>query len=90
MNRSQRNKLIRRDFNIKIVNLIIDFIKKGRKPSKRFKSDMKSKKFNLKFKKKPSKKNIIQKIFEYNFTIKEKIFKKLSKLFIYTINTNIL
>ena len=90
MNRSQRNKLVRYDYNIKIVNLVIDFIKGRRKSSKMFKSDMKSKKFNSKFKKKLSKKNIIQKIFEYNSAIKKKAFKEPSKLFIYTININVL
>ena len=69
---------------------MIDSIKKERKSSKIFKSDTKLKKFSSKFKKKFSKKNIIQKIFEYNFTIKEKTFKEPSKLFIYTININIL
>ena len=69
---------------------MIDFIKKKRKSSKMFKSNMKLKKFNSKFKKKLSKKNIIQKIFEYNPAIKKKTFKKPSKLFIYTININIL
>ena len=59
MNRSQRNKLVRRDYNIKIINFVTDFIKEKRKPPKMFKSDTKSKKFNLKFKKKLSKKNII-------------------------------
>ena len=90
MNHFQRNKLVRRDYNIKIVNFVIDFIKGGRKPSKMFKFNTKSKKSNSKFKKKFSKKNIIQKIFEYNSTIKKKIFKKSLKHFIYTINTNIL
>ena len=51
---------------------------------------MKLKKFNSKFKKKLSKKNIIQKIFEYNSAIKEKTFKESSKFFIYTINTSVL
>ena len=90
MNRPQRNKLVRHNYNIKIANLVIDFIKERRKSLKMFKFNTKSKKFNSKFKKKLLKKNIIQKIFEYNSAIKEKIFKKSSKLFIYTINTNIL
>ena len=90
MNRSQRNKFVRRDYNIKVADLAIDSIKGGRKSSKMFKSDTKSKKFNSKFKKKPSKKNIIQKIFEYNSAIKEKTFKEPSKFFIYMINTSIL
>ena len=90
MDRPQRNKPVRRDYNTKIADLIADFIKKGRKSSKMFKSDTKSKKSNSKSKKKPSKKNIIQKILEYSSTIKKKVFKKPSKLFTYTINTNIL
>ena len=59
MNCFQRNKFVRRNYNIKIVDFVIDFIKKERKSSKRFKFNTKSKKFNSKFKKKPSKKNII-------------------------------
>ena len=90
MDRSQRNKLVRRDYNIKIVDFVIDFIKEKRKSSKMFKFNTKSKKFNSKFKKKFSKKNIIQKIFEYNSAIKKKVFKELSKFFIYTINTSVL
>ena len=90
MNRPQRNKPVRRDYNIKTVNLVIDSIKEKRKSSKMFKSDTKSKKFNSKFKKKLLKKNIIQKILEYNPAIKKKTFKKSSKLFIYTINTSVL
>ena len=42
---------------------------------------MKLKKSNPKFKKKLSKKNIIQKIFEYNFTIKKKGFQKTFEVF---------
>ena len=90
MNHPQRNKSVRRDYNIKIVDLVVDSIKEKRKPSKMFKSDMKSKKSNSKSKKKSSKKNIIQKIFEYSSAIKKKIFKEPPKLFTYTINTNIL
>ena len=90
MNRFQRNKLVRRDYNIKIADLVIDFIKKRRKSSKMFKFDTKSKKFNSKFKKKLLKKNIIQKIFEYNLTIKKKVFKEPLKFFIYMINTSVL
>ena len=90
MDRFQRNKLVRCDYNTKIADLVIDFIKKKRKLSKMFKFDMKSKKSNSKSKKKSSKKNIIQKIFEYNSAIKEKIFKEPSKFFIYTINTSVL
>ena len=90
MNRPQRNKPVRRDYNIEIADLVIDSIKEGRKSSKMFKSDTKSKKSSSKSKKKPPKKNIIQKIFEYSFTIKEKTFKEPPKLFIYTINTNVL
>ena len=90
MNRSQRNKPVRRDYNTKIADLVIDFIKEKRKSSKMFKSDTKSKKSNSKSKKKPPKKNIIQKIFEYNSAIKKKVFKEPSKFFIYTINTSVL
>ena len=90
MDRSQRNKPVRRDYNTETADLVADFIKGGRKPPKMFKSDMKSKKSNSKSKKKPSKKNIIQKIFEYNFAIKKKTFKEPPKLSIYTINTNVL
>ena len=90
MNRPQRNKLVRHNYNTKTADLVTDFIKGKRKSSKMFKFDTKSKKFSSKSKKKFSKKNIIQKIFEYNSAIKKKIFKEPSKLFIYTININVL
>ena len=76
MNRSQRNKFVRRDYNTKIADLVTDFIKKKRKSSKRFKSDIKSKKFNSKFKKKLLKKKTSFKKYS-NITLRSK--KRFSK-----------
>lgn len=69
---------------------MINFIKGERKSPKKSKSDKKLKKSSSKFKKKFSKDDVIKKIFEYNFIVKEKAFKETPKLFIYIINTNIL
>ena len=90
INRFKRNKVVLYDFEINIIILIIDVIKKKYKSAIKFKFGKKLKKPDFKFKRKTLKNNAIKNIFNYSLIMKEKVFKKVSKSFIYIINISVL